>query len=43
MPVRNTPSNVPAPPIATTGAPMSVMRDRFMRSAPINAPSEPAT
>src|SRR5437763_402609 len=43
MPVRNTPSNVPAPPIATTGALIAVMRGRLRRSAPISAPSEPAT
>ena len=33
-PVRNTPSNVPAPPIETTGAARSPMRGRFRRLAP---------
>src|SRR2546427_12850230 len=31
MPVRNTPSKVPAPPIETTGAPSSAIRARFRR------------
>src|SRR5436189_82165 len=43
MPVRNTPSNVPAPPIETTGAPSSPILGRFNRSAPIRAPMEPET
>jgi hypothetical protein len=43
IPVRNTPSNVPAPPIESTGAPISVTRPRFIRSAPISVPIVPAT
>ena len=42
-PVRNTPSNVPAPPIDTTGAPIRAISPRFIRSAPINVPIDPAT
>jgi hypothetical protein len=34
MPVMNTPSNVPAPPIDTTGAPRRRTRCRLSRSAP---------
>ena len=43
MPVRNTPSKVPAPPIETTGAPSSAIRSRLRRSAPIRVPIDPAT
>ena len=34
MPVRKTPSNVPAPPIDATGAPSSAIRPRLRKSAP---------
>jgi len=40
--VRNMPSKVPAPPIDATGAPRLAILSRFMRSAPINVPSDPA-
>src|SRR2546422_6683047 len=43
MPVRNTPSKVPAPPIETIGAPSSAIRSRLRRSAPIRVPIDPAT
>src|SRR5262249_31130106 len=41
MPVRKTPSKVPAPPMETTGAANSLIRSRFRRSAPIKVPIEP--
>src|SRR5258706_1238818 len=41
MPVRKTPSNVPAPPIEATGAPRSPILSRLSRSAPISVPIEP--
>lgn len=41
IPVRNIPSNVPAPPIDATGVPSFPIFLRFNRSAPINVPSVP--
>ena len=43
MPVRNTPSKVPAPPMLATGAPSFLMMPRLERSAPISVPRTPAT
>jgi len=42
MPVRKMPSKVPAPPIEAIGALSSPNLPKFMRSAPINVPREPA-
>src|SRR5262249_392842 len=42
-PVRNTPSNVPAPPIDTAGAPIRATRGGVSRTGPLNAPIEHAT
>ena len=41
MPVRKTPSKVPAPPIEATGAPSPRIRSRLSRSAPIKVPMQP--
>jgi len=43
IPERNTPSNVPAPPIEATGAPSPFMTLRFVISAPMRVPSTPLT
>ena len=43
MPLKNTPSNVPAPPMLATGAPSFGIFRRFSRSAPKSVPSVPAT
>src|SRR5205823_8930012 len=43
MPVRNTPSKVPAPPMETMGAPSSAILPRLRRSAPIRVPIDPDT
>src|SRR5262245_47242216 len=43
IPVKNTPSKVPAPPMDTTGAPSPLILWRFMRSAPTSVPIVPAT
>ncbi len=42
-PDRNTPSNVPAPPMEATGAPSLRIRGKFSRSAPTSVPSTPET
>jgi hypothetical protein len=42
MPLKKTPSNVPAPPMLATGAPTLEILGRFTKSAPINVPSTPA-
>src|SRR4029077_10289169 len=41
IPVRNTPSNVPAPPIESIGAPSFAPRPRLSRSAPLSVPLVP--
>lgn len=41
IPVRKTPSKVPAPPMLATGAPRSLIFPRFRMSAPISVPSVP--
>ncbi len=41
IPVRKIPSNVPAPPMLAIGAPNSGILWRFIKSAPIRAPSVP--
>jgi len=38
IPVRKTPSNVPAPPMLAIGAPSSPIPRRVVRSAPIRVP-----
>jgi len=43
MPLKNTPSKVPAPPMLATGAPSLGIFRRFNRSAPMSVPSVPAT
>jgi hypothetical protein len=43
MPVRNTPSNVPAPPMLAIGAPSLGMLSRLDRSAPMSVPRTPDT
>lgn len=43
IPVRNIPSNVPAPPMLAIGAPSSAIWLRLRRSAPIKVPSVPLT
>ena len=43
MPLKNTPSNVPAPPMLATGAPSLDIFLRFNKSAPKSVPSVPAT
>ena len=42
MPVRNIPSNFPAPPMLATWVPPSEIFPRFERSAPISVPRVPA-
>ena len=41
IPVTNTPSKVPAPPIEATGARNPLMRCKLRRSAPIKVPIVP--
>src|ERR1035438_3676410 len=43
MPLKKTPSNVPAPSILAMGAPSFGILGRLSKSAPINAPSTPET
>ena len=43
MPLRNTLSKVPAPPMLATGAPSLGITFRFAKSAPISVPRTPAT
>ena len=43
MPLKKTPSKVPAPPILATGAPILEIFHRFSRSAPMSVPRVPAT
>ena len=43
MPLRNTPSKVPAPPMLANGAPSLGMARKFARSAPMSVPRTPET
>ena len=43
IPVRNTPSKVPMPPIDATGVLSSAIRFKLVRSAPISVPRTPLT
>ena len=42
IPVRKTPSKVPAPPIEATGGPKLASLSIFIRSAPMSVPKVPA-
>jgi hypothetical protein len=41
IPVRNTPSKVPAPPILAIDSPILPISRGFVKSAPISAPKDP--
>jgi len=43
IPLKKTPSNVPAPPILAIGAPSFGILGRLNKSAPINVPRTPET